>query len=149
MTPYIITLTSSPRGRGTALAEGLGRPKGICPCRVPARNSAHCQSTFSPTCLNSQGVGSMAQCSACLSTLGLRMDDNTIRVATGLRLGTPLCPTPASTVGRKWTYNLATHGPSFRWSEGRHHRHAEMNDTMERAFTSAKVPSRLETSGLH
>ena len=26
-----------------------------------------------------------------LSSIGLRMDDNTVRIATGLRLGSPLC----------------------------------------------------------
>ena len=46
-------------------------------------------------------------------------------------------------------HNLATHGLSCQWSEGHHHRHAEMNGIMKRALTSAKVPSCLEASGLH
>ena len=84
-----------------------------------------------------------------ISTLGLRMDDNTIRVATGLQLGTPLCR-PHSCIHRgEEVDNFATHGLSCRWSEGRHHRHAEMNDIMKRALTSAKVLSHLEPSGLH
>ena len=45
--------------------------------------------------------------------------------------------------------SLATHGLSCRWSEGRHHRHAAMNDIVHRALASAKVPSRLEPSGLY
>ena len=77
------------------------------------------------------------------------MDDNTIRVATGLQLGTPLCR-PHSCIHRgEEVDNFATHGLSCRWSEGRHHRHAEMNDIMKRALTSAKVLSHLEPSGLH
>ena len=45
--------------------------------------------------------------------------------------------------------SLATHGLSCRWSEGRHHRHAALNDILHRALTSARVPSRLEPSGLY
>ena len=45
--------------------------------------------------------------------------------------------------------SLATHGLSCRWSEGHHHRDAEINDIMKRALASAKIPSRLEPSGLH
>ena len=82
-------------------------------------------------------------------TLGLRMDDNTIRVAAGLRLGVLLCRPHSCTHCGEEVDSLATHGLSCRWSEGRHHRHAEMNDIMKRALTSAKIPSRLEPSGLH
>ena len=45
--------------------------------------------------------------------------------------------------------HLATHGLSCRWSEGRHHRHAAINDILHRALFSAKVPSRLVPSGLY
>ena len=44
--------------------------------------------------------------------------------------------------------DLAVHGLSCRKSEGRHHRHASINDTIHRAMTAAKIPSRLEPSGL-
>ena len=37
---------------------------------------------------------------------------------------------------------------SYRKSEGRHHRHAALNDIIHRALSSAKVPSRLEPTGL-
>ena len=45
--------------------------------------------------------------------------------------------------------DLATHGLSCRFSEGRHPRHAAVNDIIQRALTSAKIPSRLEPSGLY
>ena len=40
------------------------------------------------------------------------------------------------------------HGLSCRYSEGRHSRHASVNDILHRALTAAKIPSRLEPSGL-
>lgn len=42
----------------------------------------------------------------------------------------------------------ATHGLSCKWSQGRHSRHGEINDIIHRALVSAKIPSRLEPSGL-
>ena len=77
------------------------------------------------------------------------MDDNTIRVAAGLRLAALLCRPHSCTHCGEEVHSLATHGLSCRWSEGRHHRHAEMNNIMKRVLTSAKIPSCLEPSGLH
>ena len=79
---------------------------------------------------------------------GLRMDDNTVRVAVGLRLGSTLCrPHTCQHCGADVNH-LATHGLSCKKSEGRHHRHAAINDILYRALSSAKIPSRLEPSGL-
>ena len=84
-----------------------------------------------------------------VSTLGLRLDDETTRVAVGLRLGTPLCrPHECSNCGTM-VDDLATHGLSCRFSEGRHPRHAAVNCIIQKALTSARVPSRLEPSGLY
>ena len=84
-----------------------------------------------------------------ISSLGLRMDDSTIRVAVGLRLGAPLCrPHQCQHCGAEVDC-VATHGLSCRWSEGRHHRHAAINDIVHRSLTSAKIPARLEPSGLY
>ena len=81
--------------------------------------------------------------------LGLRMDDETVRVAVGLRLGTPLCqPHECSHCGLE-VDPLGTHGLSCRWSEGRHPRHAALNDIIHRSLTAANIPSRLEPSGLY
>ena len=83
-----------------------------------------------------------------ISSLGLRMDNNTIRVAVGLRLGSSLCrPHTCHHCGTK-VGCLATHGLSCRWSEGRHHHNATVNDIICRALSSARVPSRLEPPGL-
>ena len=56
------------------------------------------------------------------SSLGLRMDDNTVRVAIGLRLGLPLCsPHTCRSCGDEVGAN-GLHGLSCRFSEGRHYR---------------------------
>ena len=83
-----------------------------------------------------------------ISSLGLRMDDNTIRVPVGLRLGTTLCRPHACLHCGAEVNHLGTHGLSCVRSEGRHHRHAALNDIVHRALTAAHIPSRLEPSGI-
>ena len=83
------------------------------------------------------------------SAYSLLMDDSTIRVAVDLGLGAPLCiPHKCHHCGAE-VDSLSTHGLHCRWSEGRHHRHAAINDIMHRVLTSAKIPTRLEPSGLY
>ena len=82
-------------------------------------------------------------------SLGLRLDDETTRVAVGLRLGTSLCRPHQCTHCGAEVDHLATHGLNCRWSEGRHPRHAAVNDVIHRSLTSANIPSRLEPSGLY
>ena len=83
-----------------------------------------------------------------ISNLGLRMDDNTVRVAVGLRLGSTLCrPHTCQHCGAdvdQW----ATHSLSCKKSEGCHYRHSAINDILHRALSTACIPSRLEPSGL-
>ena len=83
-----------------------------------------------------------------ISSLGLRMDDNTVRVAVGLRLGTSLCRPHSCAHCRAEVDCKATHGLSCRRSVGRHYWHAALNDIVHRAMTSAHIPSRLEPSGI-
>ena len=81
--------------------------------------------------------------------LGLRMDDETVRVAVGLRLGTPLCqPHKCSHCGSE-VDPLGTHGLSCRWSEGRHPRRAAVNAIIHRSLSVVNIPSWLEPSGLY
>ena len=83
-----------------------------------------------------------------VSSLGLRMDNNTVRVAVGLRLGSPLCrPHTCHHCGAQ-VDSTATHGLSCKWSEGRHQRHAAVNDIVHRTLSAAHLPSRLEPTGL-
>ena len=83
-----------------------------------------------------------------ISSLGLRMDDNTVRISVGLRLGTTLCRPHACLHCGADVNHLGTHGLSCVRSEGRHHRHAALNDIVHRALTAAHIPSRLEPSGI-
>ena len=74
----------------------------------------------------------------------LRMDDNSIRIAIGIRLGTPLyIPHLCYHCGSNGD-TLSTHGLSCRFSADHHFRHA-----MHRALSSANVPSQLEPTGLN
>ena len=79
-----------------------------------------------------------------ISSLGLRMDDDTNRVAIGHCLGSSLCRPHVCVHCGVDVDSVATHGLSCQWSEGRHHRHAALNDILHRALTSARVPSHLE-----
>jgi hypothetical protein len=84
-----------------------------------------------------------------VSSLGLRMSNDTVRIAIGLRVGAPLClaheccscGTPVDEFGR--------HGLSCRSSQGRSFRHQSLNNIIHHSLASANVPSRLEPSGLH
>ena len=83
-----------------------------------------------------------------VTALGLRMDDNTLRMAVGLRLGTPVCGAYQCQHCPALVNNLGRHTLSCRRSEGRHQRHAALNDIFKRALSAAHIPSRLEPTGL-
>ena len=83
-----------------------------------------------------------------MSSLGLRMDNDTIRVAVGLRLGTQLCtPHPCVRCG-SLVDSSGTHGLHCGRSAGRHPRHAAINDLVRRTLSTVGVPSILEPAGL-
>ena len=83
-----------------------------------------------------------------ISSVGLRMDDSTLRIAVGLRLGTAICaPHICQLCGAEVTA-LGTHGLSCRASERRHLRHSTVNNIIHRTLSAAGVPSRLEPPGL-
>ena len=84
-----------------------------------------------------------------VTSLGLRMDNATMRISMGLRLGLPLCQSHTCQHCGAEVSQFATHGLSCRKSAGRHHRHSAVNEIINRALVSAHVPSRLEPSGLY
>ena len=69
-----------------------------------------------------------------ISSVGLRMNDDVVRIAVSLRLGVPFChPHVCSCCGAE-VNNLGTHGLSCRFSKGPHSRHAALNDIIKRAL---------------
>ena len=82
-------------------------------------------------------------------SLGLRMDDATMRISMGLRLGLPLCQSHTCQHCGAEVSQFATHGLSCRKCAGRHHRHSAVSDIIYRALVAAHAPSHLEPSGLY
>ena len=75
-----------------------------------------------------------------LSSIGLRMDDDVIRIAVGLRLGLAVChPHACSDCGAEVNED-GIHGLSCRYSRGRHSRHSALIDIVKRSLEAAKVP---------
>eukprot|EP00731_Ephydatia_muelleri_P010733 Em0005g1319a len=84
-----------------------------------------------------------------ISSLGLRMDDTTVRISMSLRLGLPLCRSHTCQHCGAEVSQSATHGLSCKRSAGRHYRHSAVNNIIHRALVASHVPSRLEPLGLY
>ena len=83
-----------------------------------------------------------------VSSLGLRMDNHTVRIAVGLCLGTPLCsPHQCASCGDH-VDSSGTHGLHCRRSAGHLPRHSALNNLVKRSLSSIEVPSILEPPGL-
>ena len=83
-----------------------------------------------------------------ISSAGLCLDDTSLHIAVGLRLGTAICsPHPCQLCGSEVS-SLGLHGLSCRKSEERHSCHASLNDITKHSLSSAGVLSRLEPPGL-
>ena len=76
-----------------------------------------------------------------VSSLGLRMDDHTTRIAVGLRLGTPLCQPHICHHCGGHVDALTTHGLSCIKSQGHFSRHAAINAIIHRSLAAINVPS--------
>ena len=83
-----------------------------------------------------------------ISAVGLRMDDEAIHVAVGLRLGTALCVPHSCKQCSLPVDESGTHGLSCVRSQGRIPRHAELNQLVQRALAAINIPSTLEPRGL-
>ena len=82
-----------------------------------------------------------------LSSCDLRMYDETIRVAVGLRLGLKLCAAHTCPCGALVSAR-GTHGLSCKWSARRSTRHHQISDLIWRAVKRAAVPASKQPSGL-
>ena len=83
-----------------------------------------------------------------ISSLGLRLDDDTVRIAVGLRFGIPICKPHTCCMCGANVDCTATHGLSCRRSPSRHNCHVAINNIIHSALSAAHIPSHLEPSGL-
>ena len=81
------------------------------------------------------------------SSLGLNLDNSSLRIAVGLRLGCPLGLEHQCICGSV-VDKFGQHGLVCKRSAGRHIRHNLLNDTILRGLQSAGVPSLREPPGL-
>lgn len=84
-----------------------------------------------------------------VASLGLRLDNEVVRIAVGLRLGLPLCRPHRCTNCEVEVNDQGTHGLSCRFSKGRHLRHGAVNDVVKRSLEAAKIPAHLEPSDIY
>ena len=82
-----------------------------------------------------------------ITSVGLRMADDVIRVAVGVRLGVNLCHPHVCVCGHQVDAR-GTHGLACQRSAGRHPRHGLLNDVIWRALQRAKIPAAKEPTGL-
>ena len=78
-----------------------------------------------------------------VSHLGTKLDNNSLRIAIGLRVGADLVEAHRCVCGAA-VDRKGTHGLSCRRSGGRKPRHQAANETIRRALVSGGVPSVLE-----
>ena len=73
------------------------------------------------------------------SSLGLRLEDEVVRVATGVHLGLSVCQHSGAQVKQ-----LDLHALSCKKSQERHFRPAAVNDIKKRSLGAEKIPAQLE-----
>ena len=83
-----------------------------------------------------------------VTSLGLHLDDETVRIAVALRLGSVVCQPHSCQRCHRPVDRLGHHGLSCAKSVGRHSRHSNLNDVLRRALSSAGLESALEPTGL-
>ena len=82
-----------------------------------------------------------------ISSCGLRLEDDAVRVGVGIRLGLNICE-PHLCVCGSMVDQLGLHALSCKFGIGRLSRHGIINDIVCRAFTSAGIPAIKEPTGL-
>jgi len=82
-----------------------------------------------------------------ISRCGLRLDNEAIRVAVGLRLGSDLCMSHQCPCGALVEIN-GIHGLSCKKNNARIMRHGALNDVIHRSLVKAAIPSLKEPPGL-
>ena len=80
--------------------------------------------------------------------LGLKVDDQQLRISIGLRLGAIICVAHTSHCGKRLERD-GLHGLSFTKSTGLSSRHATLNSLIKQTLGSLDLPSLLEPRGLY
>ena len=79
--------------------------------------------------------------------LGLKLDDQQLRISIGLRLGANICVAHTCDCGKRVERDCL-HGLSCTKSAGRFSRHATLNSLIKHVLGSLDLPSMLEPRGL-
>src|SRR5260221_14599766 len=82
-----------------------------------------------------------------ISACGLRLEDEAIRVAVGLRLGVVICEPPLCPCGHQVDAK-GSHCLACKRGIGRMQSHQLINDIVHRAFIRANIPATKEPAGL-
>ena len=82
-----------------------------------------------------------------LASIGLKLDDQSVRIAVALRLGAHVVHPHTCACGAPVESN-GFHGLHCKLSAGRQSRHANVNELLQRAFVSAGVAAVREPTGL-
>ena len=80
-----------------------------------------------------------------ITSLGLKLDNESLRISVALRLGVEIAM-PYNCICGTSVEGTATHGLDCRRTGGRHARHFAVNNIIQRALHAAGVPSQLEPS---
>ena len=163
MTPSLPTIQAQVLVKwGKWVEQSVNPPTGVAATKQKTWDSLVIESCFSRL-LNQQTANprEKAQLQACsqkgsgawlttlpISSLGQRMCNATILIATSLRLGDHLCaPHDCTHCGRR-VDKTGLHDWSCRRSKGRLPRHNKLNIIIKQSLTSANIPSVLEPQGL-
>ena len=82
-----------------------------------------------------------------VATIGNLLDDSSLRIAVGLRLGAAICTEHTCICGQQ-VDKYGHHGLACKKSRGRFARHSSLNDAIQRSLGSAHITSVLEPVGL-
>ena len=82
-----------------------------------------------------------------VATIGNLLDDSSLRISVGLRLGAVICTEHVCVCGQK-VDKYGHHGLSCKKSRGRFARHSALNEAIQRSLGSAHITSVLEPVGL-